>query len=168
VLGLCATQAEADYLARSFPNTQLFVGANATLAAWREHAGKARFLHIGGFPNTPGGNIKLSDGVLTASELASTPLSAGIAYIRASKPDTAMMIGRALKRAGVDEVMLQGWGTRPAFDERMMTFWWELQAGRAAVGRSLSEARPRAFRESEPDILTMPDVWGGFYILGKL
>ena len=167
ILALCATQTEADYLARSFPNTVAMVAEKATLAQWNENASKARFIHIGSFPSTPGGAIKLSDGLLTLDALASMPLPSVGAMVRGPDPQTAMQRGQALRHAGVDEVMVQGWGTDKKFEDLMLSYWWELQAGRASVGRSLSEARPRALREMDTTLLTRPDVWGGFYIFGK-
>ena len=43
----------------------------------------------------------------------------------------------------------------------------ELQLGQGLAGRAMSEARPRALKEEEDSIRIHPEVWGGYYAMGR-
>ncbi len=166
VLAFCSSPAEADAIRRVFPNGSIYLPEQATLALWREKAPQARFIHIGRLPEAATG-LKLTDGILTFGEIASTPYAASAAYLWSNGAVAALTRGMLLKRAGIHEVLVQGWGKTPSYDEHFLGYWWELQLGQGLAGRAMSEARPRALKEEDDAVRTHPEIWGGYYAMGR-
>lgn len=166
MFAFASTPGEADAIRRVFPSGKIYLPEQATLALWREQAPQARYVHLGRLPSTPSG-VKLPDGLLSYAEIAATPYAASGAFLWAEGADAATTRGMLLRRAGIPEVMVQGWGTSPSYHEHFVGYWWELQVGQGMAARAMSEARPRAMKEEEPVVRTQPEVWGGYYVMGR-
>ena len=166
MLAFCSSPAEADAIRRVFPNGSIYLPEQATLALWREKAPQAHFIHIGRLPEV-GTGLKLTDGILSFGELASTPYAASAAYLWSNGAVAALTRGMLLKRAGINEVLVQGWGKALSYDEHFLGYWWELQLGQGLAGRAMSEARPRALKEEDDNVRIRPEIWGGYYAMGR-
>lgn len=166
MLALVATPAEGATLQQVYPDARVLVGKDATLAAWREQAPKARFLHVGALPASPGGGVRLADGDLTLAEIAATPLLATSVSVAAPDLDVASGRVTALRRAGVRDVLVQGPSADAGFDDRLLLHFWEGVNRRFNASRSLSEARSLAIRESG-DPFPGPGTWGAWFVSGR-
>jgi hypothetical protein len=167
ILAFCTTQAEVDEFHRLFPNGVVLRDKDATVAAWREKASKAHFIHIGAFPASADGGYKLADGVLSLAEIGATPLSATAAFVWGDGGPSAVLRSAVLRKAGVAEVLGQGWGNSDKFNGHFLEYWWELESGKTPAGRSLSDARPRALQEEDAEVRRQPQVWGGYFVMGR-
>ncbi|MFZ5475817.1 MAG: hypothetical protein ACOZNI_03500 [Myxococcota bacterium] len=166
MLALTTTETDADLLRRVYPDATVFAGAKANLAAWRENAPKARFLHIGGFPGTPDGGFQLADGALTLSEIGSTPIVArGASLAGGDAPDVIWARIGALRHGGAKDVLVEGWGAPGEFRQKVLLHYWEGLNRRYSASRSLSEARAQAIQEVGDE--TGPVAWSGWFVSGK-
>ncbi|MFN7146461.1 MAG: hypothetical protein ACK4YP_21990, partial [Myxococcota bacterium] len=167
MLALCADPLEAMVVRRVYPDAVVLEGAEATVAAFREKAPKARFLHIGGFPASADGGYLLADGALSLGELAGTPIGANGVVIQGGE-DPTVISGRiaALRRAGANDVLVEGWAGAPPLRESLLLHFWEGINRRYSASRSLSEARTLAIREvGEP--VRLPGAWAGYFVVGR-
>jgi hypothetical protein len=167
MLAIVGSPQEADMVRRAFMKAKVYTASEATLANWRENASKATYLHLGQLPTTPDGGIRLSDGVLSLAEIGATDLNASVAFVEATGGQAALSRAQVLRKAGVPDVMAMGWTGDRAVHLTTMGYWWELVSGKSSAGRALSEARPRALKESDPSARQQPQIWGGYFLVGR-
>lgn len=167
LFALCADPVESLAVRRVYPDAQVLEGAAATVAAFRADAGKARFVHVGGFPVTPDGGFQLADGPLTLGDIAALPLVARGVLIGGGQ-DPAVIAGRiaAFRQAGATDVMVEGWSVESDLRGPILMHFWEGLNRRYSASRSLSEARTLALREvGEPSV--PPASWGAYFVSGR-
>ncbi len=167
MLAIVGSPQEADILRRAFMKAKVYTAAEATLANWREHAPKAAYIHLGQLPTTPDGGIRLSDGVLSLAEIGATNLEARVAFVEADGGRAALDRAQVLRKAGVPDVMAMGWTSDRKLHNVTLGYWWELVSGRSSAGRALSEARPRALKEADASARQQPQIWGGYFLVGR-
>ncbi len=167
MLALCADPIEASVIRRIYPDATILEGQAATVASFREKAAKSRFLHIGGFPASADGGFLLADGALSLGEIAGTPIGANGVVIQGGQ-EPEVIAGRiaALRRAGANDVLVEGWAGDPALRESLLLHFWEGINRRYSASRSLSEARTLAIREVG-DPARLPGSWAGYFVAGR-
>ncbi|HND00148.1 MAG TPA: CHAT domain-containing protein, partial [Myxococcota bacterium] len=167
MLAIVGSPQEADVLRRAFMKAKVYRATEATLANWRENAPKATYLHLGQLPTTPDGGIRLSDGVLSLAEIGSTNLAAQVAFVEGTGALGALERAQVLRKAGVPDVMALGWTSDRQIHLTTVGYWWELVSGKSSAGRALSEARPRALKEADATARQQPQIWGGYFLVGR-
>jgi hypothetical protein len=167
MVALTPTETDAAILRRVYPDATVFAGPKATVAAWRENAPKARFVHLGGFAPTPDGGFALADGALSLGEIAATPIVArGASLAGGESPDVIWARIAALRHGGAHDVLVEGWGAPGEFREKVLLHYWEGLNRRYSASRSLSEARSQAIKEVGDDA-SGPVAWSGWFVSGK-
>lgn len=167
LFALCADPVESLAVRRAYPDAEVLEGAEATAAAFRAEAGRARFVHIGGFPATPDGGFQLADGPLTLGDIAAIPLVArGVLIGGGREPSIVSARILAFRHAGANDVMVEAWIVESEVRGRMLMHFWEGLNRRYSASRSLSEARTLALREAGNPNLP-PDAWGAYFVSGR-
>lgn len=167
VIAFCATPAEAETMRRTFPGATVLEGKDATVTAWKDKAGGARFVHLGDFDAAPGGGWKLADGVLTLADVVSTPLAARNGYFGGTV-DSATVMARieAVRRTGMQDALVGGFWQDPTIHDRVVLHYWEGVNRRYTASRSFAEARSLSIKEAGPSG-KVPVNWAGYVIAGK-
>jgi hypothetical protein len=167
MVALTTTETDAAILQRVYPDAVVFAGPKATLSAWRENAGKARFVHLGAFATTPDGGFQLADGPLTLAEIAATPVVArGASIAGGEAPEIIWSRMAALRHGGARDVLVEGWSAPGEFREKVLLHYWEGLNRRYSASRSLSEARTQAIKEVG-DASAGPVAWSGWFVSGR-
>lgn len=167
IVAWCADPTEANAVRRVYPDAVVLEGPAATVAAWKDKAPRARFLHLGALPAAPGGGFVLADGTLTLEDLATTALGATTVVVYGGGKDaTGLARANALRRAGADEVMVEAWASAPNMREGLLLRFWEGINRRYSASRALSEARMLTIREVG-EVGQPPGNWAGYYVAGR-
>lgn len=165
-LALCANAEEAALFRRHFPDAVVKTGAEATVAAWKADAGRARFLEIGAFPAAPGGGFVLpGNEILTIGDLVDTPSQAMAAVVRGSAPPAdSIARAAALRQAGVDDVLVHLWSATADFETTLLSSYWDAVSRRRQATRAFDEARGQSIKMS-PEGSAGPEHWGSWLLL---
>lgn len=167
VIAFCATPAEAETMRRTFPGATILEGKDATVTAWKDKAGGARFVHLGDFDAAPGGGWKLADGVLTLADVVATPLAARNGYFGGPvDADTVMARLHAVRRTGMQDALLGGFWQDPTIHDRVLLHYWEGVNRRYTATRSFAEARSLSIKEVGSSG-KVPVNWAGYVVAGK-
>jgi CHAT domain-containing protein len=165
---------EAEAVAALFADGQAFVGADATLATLRLHAGSADVLHLACHAQFRADNpmfsaLHLADGPLTAERAEALALRPGVVVLSACDTGLAGQTGgdeqvglvRAFLVAGASRVLASLWPVDDAVTAAFMArFYRELQQGRTPT-EALAEAQA-GLMVQHPH----PAFWSGFVMFG--
>ena len=92
-LGSAAEQFGEDF-------RSILLRSDATAAAYRDKASRARYIHIASVDASSDGGFKLADGTLSLAELRTQPLQAEIVIVTASAPAAVQHTSPCAPRCG--------------------------------------------------------------------
>lgn len=166
---ICASAEECDLVKRHWNDAVVAIGADATVAKFKENAGKARYLVIGGFAAAPGGGFKLPGGeVLSLSTVASMPVYAqNVAILGAADEELSLARASAFRSAGSGEILATVWTPSADFRDTLLSSFFEGINKRKGSSRAFDEARNQAIKLS-PEGSNDPGHWGGYLIYSAL
>ncbi|RMD68613.1 MAG: CHAT domain-containing protein, partial [Bacteroidetes bacterium] len=156
--------------------TRLFVGEQATLAAFRQMAPRAGLIHLA--THARGGTqprIAFADSVLPAAELYRMELQAALVVLSACETlpgkevagEGVMGLARAFAYAGARGLVASLWQVNDATTAELWTaFYRHLAAGRPADEALWQAQRDYLARVGRPDYQRHPWYWAGFVYLG--
>lgn len=167
-VGVFATAEEAVEYQRMFPDGRWLVGQEATVAAWKADAPKARFLLFGDLPASAGGGFVLPNGeTLALGDIAAVPLLARSASVAGvASPEQLFNRARVLRRAGVRDLLLVDWKADAAFQRQVLVHYWQSVSQRQPPSKALREARAMAMAATGPRAQA-PAWWGGFRLVSS-
>ena len=165
---------EARLVAGLFPDGQAFVGEQATLAAVREHAGRADVIHFACHAHFRGDNpmfsaLQLHDGALTVEAAEALRLKPGIVVLSACETGLAEhrsgdeMVGlvRAFLVAGAARVLASLWTVDDAVTAAFMAAFYRALC--------LGQAPAEALRAAQNELMQQhphPFYWSAFTLHG--
>ena len=155
------------YFQSGFNDTLL--GADATLAAWREKSANARYIHITDVGPSLGGGFKLADGSLSLDEVRNTAIHAEMVVVTArATPEQQLHRARAFLDAGARWVLISGWEVDERTRVRYLGNVYDSMNQERPPVRALSEGRNRLFGDALTGVdLDDPALWGGLTLFGK-
>lgn len=165
---------EVRAIKKILPASQLYTGARATFAAFREKAPKHDILHLachGQFrPDSPlFSSLHLADGRITVRDVAAQKLSADLVVLSACETglnklfagDEIVGLTRGFLSAGVSSIIVSLWTVNDAASKGLMTaFYNHLQRG-CSIATSLRYAQNDFIERGEH-----PYYWSPFVLIG--
>lgn len=151
---------------------QQYVGAEATESAYKDNAGKARYLYFADLAASADGGFVLADGALSLSEIRATPLAAEVIFIN-SPADAAQHNHRvrAFLEAGAQSVIIAHWGMPEAAINQTVDGFYQALNREREPAFALGEARLQLLKEKRvmnSDFLDNPALWGTLMFHGAL
>ena len=145
------------------------IGADATLASWKEKTASARYIHIAELSSAMGGGFKMGDGVLSLDEVRNTPLHAEMVVITArSTAAQQQHRARAFLDAGARWVLVSNWAMDDATRVQYLGNIYDSMNQERPPVRAMSEGRNRLFSDALRGIdRDDPALWGGLTLFGK-
>ena len=170
-----AARAEIEHLACLLPEPQVYCGAQATVATFREQAGRSRWIHLATHALFRADNplfsaLRFADGWLLARDLYAMELSCELAALSACRTGAAAVepgdelfgLARGFLSAGVRSLLVSQWPADDRATALLMGHFYTGLANGLSKSAALGAAQ-RATRTRYPH----PYYWAAFILVGE-